>query len=442
MNKLLIILCLLVSINTEAQFTGKSGVYFLGTANVPVNITTYNNPNISGVVVRFTWDNLEHSPNNFNWSFIDAEISKAITYNKKISLQPLGVPHWLDSIGAQKYYYIDKNTAHSTYLQVVSNVLPWDSTYISRYKNLLQHLSVKYASDSTVSYINAIGVAISRGLPDTVLTDTSLLIKQPFWTAYNYNADTLGHLMNQITDLYMALFPTTPLWCSVDYVIFQPSATGQARNYLASIYCNYGIANYSDRFGLFREDISACNPPPTISSGSQWYIMQQNHCRTGAQMLWNVQDGPTRMNLCGILPNTKSIVLDSSVNKGLSFGMRYLEIYGADILDASLATSIQLANTNLIAKGLQCNSASAINQTANETGFIIYPNPAAETLNISFMNNAADKQLIEIYNSMGLLLKEMIITEPTQLNIANLPNGLYFVRLKNNSQLIQKFIKQ
>jgi hypothetical protein len=122
--------------------------------------------------------------------------------------------------------------------------------------------------------------------------------------------------------------------------------------------------------------------------------------------------------------------------------MRYLEIYGADILDASLATTIQQANTNLIAKGLQCNSASAINQTASETGFIIYPNPATETLNISFMNNAADKQQIEIYNSMGSLIKEMIISEPTQLNIANLPNGLYFVRLKNNSQLIQKFIKQ
>ena len=291
MYKLFLILCLLISINTEAQFTGESGVYYLGTANIPISITNYSNPNINGVVVRFTWDVLEPTPNNFNWTFIDGEITKAITYNKKISLQPLGVPHWLDSIGVQQYYYIDKNTAHSTYGHIVSNVLPWDSIYVSRYKNLLQQLAVKYSSNHTVSYINAIGVAFSRGLPDTVLTDTTLLIKQPFWTAFNYNADTLGLLMNHITDYYMALFPSTPLWCSVDYVLFQPNATGQARNYLATIYCNYGITNYSDRFGLFREDISACNPPSSVSSGSQWYIMQQNHCRTGAQMLWSVQDG-------------------------------------------------------------------------------------------------------------------------------------------------------
>ncbi|NVN96396.1 MAG: T9SS type A sorting domain-containing protein [Bacteroidetes bacterium] len=442
MHKLFLILCLLISINTEAQFTGESGVYYLGTANIPISITNYSNPNINGVVVRFTWDVLEPTPNNFNWTFIDGEITKAITYNKKISLQPLGVPHWLDSIGVQQYYYIDKNTAHSTYGHIVSNVLPWDSIYVIRYKNLLQQLAVKYSSNPTVSYINAIGVAFSRGLPDTVLTDTTLLIKQPFWTAYNYNADTLGLLMNHITDYYMALFPSTPLWCSVDYVIFQPNATGQARNYLATIYCNYGITNYSDRFGLFREDISACNPPSSVSSGSQWYIMQQNHCRTGAQMLWSVQDGPTRMNPCGILPNTKAIVLDSSVNKGLSYGMRYLEIYGADISDASLTTSIQQANTKLIAKGLECNPSNDINQQTKETGFSIYPNPATVTLNISFWHKQSDKQQIEIYNSIGLLIKEIAITDAVELNIANLPIGLYFIHCKNNLLSTQKFIKQ
>ena len=441
MNRLLQILCLFVSTHAAAQFTGQSGVYYLGTANIPLNISNYNNPNISGVVVRFSWDDLEHSPNNFNWTFIDGEITKAMSFNKKISLQPLGFPKWLDSIGVQQYYYIDKNTAHSTYGEVISNVVPWDSIYVGRYKNLLQHLSVKYASISTVSYINAIGVAFSRGLPDTVLTDTTLLIQQPFWTAYNYNADTLGHLMMQITDYYMTLFPTTPLWCSVDYVLFQPSATGQARNYLANIYCNYGITNYSDRFGLFREDISACNPSPTINTGSQWYIMQQNHCRTGAQMLWSVQDGPVRMNACGILPNTKSIVLDSAVNKGLSFGMRYLEIYGTDILDVSLATSIQQANNKLIAKGLACNPTTGIKEPISETAFSLCPKPASEILRIVFRDNQIIKQEIEIYNSIGRFIKTIKLTDTSEINIADLPKGFYFLHFKN-TQFTQKFIKE
>ena len=418
---------ILISINIKAQFTGQSGIYYLGTADVQISTTIYNNQNISGTVIRFTWNNLENTPDNFNWAFIDSEISKANTYNKKISLQPLGTPNWLDSIGAKQYYYLDKNKAHTTYGKVISNTLPWDSIYISRYKNLLLHLAYKYSSNSTVSYINAIGVALSRNLPDTILTDTIHLIQQPFWTTYKYNSDTFGLLMNQITDYYMSLFPTTPLWCSVDYVIFQTKATGQPANYLASIYCNYGISNYSDRFGLYREDISACNPPSTFNSGSQWYIMNQNHCRVGAQMLWNVQDGPTRMNTCGITPNTKSIVLDSAINKGLSFGMRYLEIYGVDISDLTLTCSIQQANINLLAKGLNCNSTTEIIKHENEISYSFSPNPATD-----FIYFKGSDLTIKIYNLIGVLVKSEIINQNNQkININDLTNGIYLVSAKS-----------
>jgi hypothetical protein len=426
-----------------AQFTGESGVYYLGTASVPTGTVIYANPNISGVVVRFNWGDIEPAPGTFDWSYIDAEIAKAVSYNKKISLQPLSMPDWVKGLGAQLYYYIDQNTFHTTYGHVVSGFIPWDTIYVNRYKVLLQSLSTKYASDTTVSYINTIGSSFSRGLPDTVLTDTTLLTKQPFWTTYSYNADTLGNLINRMTDYYMGLFPTTPLWTSVDYVKFQVHATSQPQNYLATIYCNYGITNYSTRFGLWREDISGCNPPATINSGNQWYILQQNPCRTGAQMLWNVQDGPTRMNPCGIVPNTKSVVLDSSVGRGLSLGMRYLEIYGIDITDTSLATSIQQANTNLHAKGFQCNSVLIqTNEKENvlEHTFSIYPNPTTSVLNISYPENQAIQ--VQIFNSMGMLLKEVSFTRKIQVDISDIPCGLYFVRQKNVSRQTVKFIKE
>ncbi|MFM7157284.1 MAG: beta-galactosidase, partial [Bacteroidota bacterium] len=79
----------------QSQFIGHSGVYFLGSANVPISTSSFSNPNINGAVVRFSWNDLEPSPGNFNWTFIDGEIAKAVTYNKKVSLQPLGIPNWL-----------------------------------------------------------------------------------------------------------------------------------------------------------------------------------------------------------------------------------------------------------------------------------------------------------------------------------------------------------
>jgi hypothetical protein len=441
MKKPMTIITLCIAINAQAQFTGHSGVYYLGTADVPISTTNYANPNISGVVVRFRWNSIETSPDSFNWTFVDGEIAKAVTYNKKISLQPLGKPDWLASIGAKQYYYTEKSTFSPSLGQLVSDVITWDSIYVKRYKNFLQKLSVKYANNSVVTYLNAVGGNFSRGLPDTVIVNTTTLAKQAFWTAHNYNAETLGKLMNQMTDYYMALFPTTPLWCSVDYVTFQPNATGQARNYLANIYCSYGISKYPERFGLFREDISGCNPNfSNIAPTSHWYIMQQNTCRTGAQMLWSVQDGPSRMNQCEISPNTKSVVFESAVNKGLALGMRYLEVYGIDIADASLSISIQQANNSLIEKGLFCNPVAGIKEDNHENVFSIYPNPTTEYLTID--HNSKQKQQVQIFNQWGVLLKEFSLTKSVQLDISDLPYGTYFVRLKNYPQHTLKFIKK
>jgi hypothetical protein len=438
----LIGLCITIQMQAQSQFAGHSGVYFLGSANVPISTSSFSNPNINGAVVRFRWNDLEPSPGNFNWAFIDGEIAKAVTYNKKISLQPLGIPNWLGSIGAQQYYTIQDNPSSPNFGQITTGVIPWDSVYVSRFKIFLQNLSNKYANNPVVTYVNVIGGNFSRNLPDTVITDTTALTKQAFWTAHNYNADSLGALMNEMTDYYMGLFPLTPLWCSVDYITFQPNASGQPRNYLASIYSNYGITNYPDRFGLFREDVSGCNPNlSNIANTSHWYIMQQNPCRTGAQMLWSVQDGPTRMNQCGILPNTKTMVLDSAVNKGLALGMRYLEIYGSDIADAALTTSIQQANNKLIAKGLSCNPTSGLNEPTFENEFSIYPNPANEKLTINFYHNQNPNGQIQVFNSIGMLIKVVSVTQTTQLDISDLSNGLYFVRLKNNPQQTTKFFK-
>ena len=78
-----------------AQFTGQAGVYYLGSADVPIPASKYSNADISGAVCRFRWSSLEPSPGTFNWSFIDGEIAKAASAGKKISLQPLGAPEWL-----------------------------------------------------------------------------------------------------------------------------------------------------------------------------------------------------------------------------------------------------------------------------------------------------------------------------------------------------------
>jgi hypothetical protein len=425
-----IVLFFLIAINCYSQFIGHSGVYYLGTANIPINQKIYENKNINGVVVRFRWNDIETSPDNFNWSYIDGELSKAKLANKKVSLQPLGVPEWMSSLGAKKYFYVDGNTYHSTYGQIVSDVLPWDSIYIERFKNLIKKLSVKYSHDATVSYVNTIGGAFSRNLPDSVIVDTVSKISKPFWKAFNYNADTFAILINSMTDYYMEHFPKTPLWCSVDYVRFETNASGHPANYLASLISKYGIDKYPERFGLWREDIAGCNPQSNISSGSQWYIMKMNPCRIGAQMLWSVQDGPTRMNKCGILPNDKATVLDSAIKKGLAMGMRYLEIYGVDVSDVTLSNVIQNANSLLNKQGENCTKGTEVDEIIQNDGKMF------QFIGNDYLNLSDIADEVIIYDVMGRLI--LTIKDSKFIDLSDLNDGLYLIKIGSR---VYKFFK-
>lgn len=71
----------------------------------------------------------------------------------------------------------------------------------------------------------------------------------------------------------------------------------------------------------------------------------------------------------------------------------------------------------------------------------VFPNPATETITVKCTNDFVSDR-IQIYNMMGLLIQEVEARAKTEINIADLPNGLYYIRLKNNSQSVLKCIKQ
>lgn len=88
-----------------------------------------------------------------------------------------------------------------------------------------------------------------------------------------------------------------------------------------------------------------------------------------------------------------------------------------------------------------CNTLST-NEITFDKNFSIYPNPATETLNIYFSENQNPKTQLQIFNSMAVLITEISVTQSAQINISELPIGLYFIHPKNQDYQTQKFIKQ
>lgn len=79
------------------------------------------------------------------------------------------------------------------------------------------------------------------------------------------------------------------------------------------------------------------------------------------------------------------------------------------------------------------------NQPLPKKLFHIYPNPADDILNISLLEDLETR--IQIFNIMGVFLKEISVSQQAQIDISGFPNGMYFVRLKDNPISTEIFIK-
>jgi len=89
-----------------------------------------------------------------------------------------------------------------------------------------------------------------------------------------------------------------------------------------------------------------------------------------------------------------------------------------------------------------CLNNSSIEFTNDENSSMVYPNPATELLTITLSNDQIKKENIQICNSIGVLIKEFEINQSTQINIVDLPTGIYFIHFLNHSHQPIKFLKR
>lgn len=83
---------------------------------------------------------------------------------------------------------------------------------------------------------------------------------------------------------------------------------------------------------------------------------------------------------------------------------------------------------------------SFIYENITETGLKIYPNPALDHISINFSENLSLKHLI-IYDYIGRNKKEIDIRQNTEIDISELPSGIYFIRINERSCNSKRFIK-
>ena len=72
-------------------------------------------------------------------------------------------------------------------------------------------------------------------------------------------------------------------------------------------------------------------------------------------------------------------------------------------------------------------------------GFALYPNPASDVLHVHM--DKGKPQRIEIFNYLGIMVRQETSREAAVFDIADLPTGVYFVRCDNSNLPVQRFVK-
>jgi PKD repeat protein len=276
--------------------------------------------------------------------------------------------------------------------------------------------------------------------------------------SYNVSLTTtncnLQGLFTSVTDTVIefcshtpTVFAPQPWLCSYDTLFTQPASAYQwflsgvpipeTGQYIAD-YSQYGISGFS-----VMSTVGGCSELSEIFTGApQWsgyyfdLVAPGNPC-LGDTIPWVV------LNVNGVLPVTANILwykndtlLTAMTNEDTLF-ISSGGVYTCKVIDP--ATLCPLDTTSYTYE-FNCSGVGVDNNQKN-LQWNVFPNPATESITIKF-SNPAIKDFVQVYSAMGQLIKQVEAAAKTEIDIAGLPTGVYFIKLKNSSHQPLKIMKR
>lgn len=182
----------------------------------------------------------------------------------------------------------------------------------------------------------------------------------------------------------------------------------------------------------------------TVTINWQASIPSRNTAATRYTWLLDVPTGNFSSPVLAISADTATsltltygAIADSLTAKGVTVGNTFT---GKWTVRASSDTLIRLANAHFnmsMTRGI----ISSVEENAFSKSISIYPNPATDVLNLQFPASSNNELRISLLNNAGQLVRTFELNgsqETTQLQLGDLANGLYFVKLVSNHEVAIK----
>ena len=350
-----------------ASAASMRGVYALGAVDRPTPSALLDNPNVDGLTLRHSWDEIEPREGVFVWSELDQEVARARSHGKKIALgitPGIRTPQWVYSAGASQFTFVWDKPWGLPMCSQARIPAPWDPVYMSKWKTLVGELARRYGSNPAVGCLKLTGI---NGATEETILPGAKGGRTPRWGGACVSGDDvrnwqrIGYSRAKIeaawtgmADTYAQLFPHQDLDLMIVARGFPPiddfgniMANRVADIKLSNDLIERGIASYGPRFIVQNNGLSAFYSWKEAGSLA-------GRTTVGFQMLWSVTKDPRcRMN-GGRMPCDPHAVLQAAVDRGIDSGARFLEIYIPDLLNPDLQDVILRAHNRLVT--LQENS--------------------------------------------------------------------------------------
>ena len=275
---------------------------------------------VAGVAWRSTWKQVEPSDGIWDWSRLDSALDAAAAVGKRVTIH-IGVsggawPTWLTTAGAATYS--GPNVLGGT----VTDPVPWDSIFLSRYDRLIRQLASHVAGRGQTALVRAVSVGAPVSEMSLVACSAGLLGSGA--TSVTYSRSQYLSAWTGATNSATSAFPGVTVVVSAPVAqICAPDGDG------AAFYSE--LMNPLTSVSVFAADLNA--------AGSARLGQVSTALRARPilfQTIWSSTNDPT-----GRMQGS----LSSAVCAGRAFGARYFEIYKSDLdsADAAVVTAIRQA---------------------------------------------------------------------------------------------------
>jgi len=370
-------------------------------------------------LITLKWSDIEPSPGVFTFTGLQNEINTVTSYNKKyalaISSGGLGSPAWLiDTLNAPYIDYLFQGT--------IPSKLPlwWDPIVQQRISLMVTALGNQFADDPALALVYVTQMTANGNEGNLNGINMTTMYANGFTPTNWINA------AKQTTYYYTTAFPEKAIAFEVHDV--------DGSNVIPSTIINdlYNDAATCQRVGA-----------------AIWWLSGKTTYQTNLLTTIQEFEGDKYAQLIGRSNQPERFqdgLIETAFIQAKQLGIRYIEPwlyeYQNNTINSTLLDFNDWADIQFTSEDTCANLAIASNDQEDENTFSVYPNPTTNILTLHFSDTSFSNTKIQIFNTIGCLVKEIELPPNGQIDISELGKGLYFVGIKDFPQKTSIFIKQ